>query len=108
MITFIANLWSIGTKLPAIVAIIKAIIDVIGSDQIKSILQTIKDVVTKETEKEEIPATEPQRLRLVDRIKTRLGLAWLGVTQDEYTEYCKAKGVSGMLNIVDHDDDYMA
>jgi hypothetical protein len=96
MIALLKNLWAIGMKLPTIIAILKSIIDVIGSDQVKRILEAIRDAVAGESVNPipEIPQTEGQRRRIADRIRRRLGLTWLGMTDAEYMAYCNIKNVS--------------
>ncbi|MDR0704302.1 MAG: hypothetical protein LBF88_04865 [Planctomycetaceae bacterium] len=93
MITLLKNLWVIGMKLPALIAILKSIIDVIGSEQVKRILEAIRDAVRGESviPIPETPQTEAQRLRIVQRLRQRLALSWLNMTESEYTAYCRIK-----------------
>jgi hypothetical protein len=95
IIALLKNLLAIGRKLPAIIAILKSIIDVIGSDQVQKILEAIRGALIKESPEKipEIPQTENQRIRIVKRLQQRLGLAWLGMSEAEYVAYCNIKNI---------------
>jgi hypothetical protein len=70
--TFLFNLWQIGRSAPQIIGIVKAIIDVIGSKQVQSILDSIREALKTETHSNVIPTSEPERERLVRRILRRM------------------------------------
>ena len=70
--TFLLNLWQILIKAPQIIGIIKAIIDVVGSEQVQKILESIREALNKETPMDSLPTSEPERERLVRRIFRRL------------------------------------
>lgn len=76
MFSFFANLFRIGRKLPTIVAVVRSLIDVIGSEQVQFLLETIRGALEKETpDPEHPPETEPERIRLTERLLRRLGLS---------------------------------
>ena len=80
--TFIINLFSILWKVPAAVGIIKAILDIAGSDAVKAILESIQEVVKafqkSDTPIDDLPQTE--RVRIIDRLKLRLGQRLLNIS----------------------------
>lgn len=99
MIQFLKNLWAIGWKLPAMVAVIRAIVDVVGSEQVQTLLEAFRDALKKEAPNPDIiPDTEPARLRLFDRIRQRRALDDLGLSKADYDAACRIKGVSGSLD----------
>ncbi len=99
MFTFIANLLSLGGKLPAMIAIIRAIADIVGSTQVQAILQSIRDILNNETENlPEPPTTEAARIRLMDRVRQKWALRQLGMTQEQYVAFCDVRGVSGPIS----------
>lgn len=90
MLTFLGNLWRIGTRLPAILSILREIMDIVGSVQVQAILQSIKNILTNEVEQEKaVPTTEAGRKRLLDRFRRRQALAWLGMTEPEFDSLCQ-------------------
>lgn len=96
--TFLFNLWALGGKLPAIIAIIRALVDIVGSDRVQKFLQTFKDALNSEADKlPGPPTTEPVRARLLDRVRQRLALQHLGMTEDQYVAFCDVRGVSGPI-----------
>jgi hypothetical protein len=100
MLTFIQNLWVILMKAPAIISIVRAIMDVIGSGQVQKILESIRDAITSETTEGEsdIPVTEGQRRRFIDKLKYRLGLAWAGFDEDDLNEFLTYRDIRNSMD----------
>lgn len=85
MITFLSNLWIILAKAPALIGIIKALIDIVGSAQVQSFLTAVRDALKQEVpDKNTVPETEPERERLFQRIRRRMALADLNISEMEY------------------------
>jgi hypothetical protein len=92
--TFFYNLFSILKKAPAIISIVKALIDVIGSQQVQTFLESFRDALKKEVPTpDNVPVTEPERLRLLDRVRKNLSLGWLGMRKSDYVTYCRFIGI---------------
>jgi hypothetical protein len=99
IITLLKNLWTIGLSFPRVISLIAPIIRIIGSEEFQKMIESIYDSVLKalsQLRKEspeipEIPETPTQRLRIVDRLKRRIGLAWLDMSEAEYVAYCRIK-----------------
>jgi hypothetical protein len=73
MITFISNLYSVLTKAPAVIGLIKAIIDIVGSTEMTSIINSIKDALQKESPAgDTVKVTESDKIRLGQRIRNRI------------------------------------
>jgi len=69
--TLLFNLLQILFKAPQIIGIVKAILDVVGSEQVQKILEA--DGLKTEVPATELPPqTEPERERLVKRLFKRL------------------------------------
>jgi hypothetical protein len=71
---FIYNIFIILSNVPAIIAIVKGVINCFGSAEAKQLLDTIKDALP--TEKPNTPVdemTEPQRQRVLGNFLQRLG-----------------------------------
>jgi hypothetical protein len=110
MIATIKNLWSltksfpallsflvtIGKLAPAIMGLVKEIVKVLGSEEAIKLLDSVKEAVHTESPNDipDIPQTEKQRRRILDRTRQRLGLSWLGINRREYSQLCEVKGVS--------------
>ena len=93
--TFLQNLWTILKHAPQIIGIIKAIIDVVGSEQVQKILEAIRDALKKETPPNAaLPVTEPERERIVKRLFRRLAFASLGISEKEYAAFVKTAAES--------------
>ena len=69
--TFLSNLFQILLKAPQIIGIIKAILDIVGSEQVQNILESIREALKKEVP-DALPQSEPERKRLVRRLFRRL------------------------------------
>jgi hypothetical protein len=109
MIATIKNLWTltksfpnivsffvmVGKIAPAIIALVKEIAAVFGSDETKKLIESIKETVKQESPRNipDIPQTEGQRRRILDRVRQRLGLSWLGLSEQEYGQICALKGM---------------
>jgi hypothetical protein len=98
--TLVKNCWTIGFSLPRLIALIAPIIRVIGSEEFKKMLESFQDAVMKAVDQlrqespdviPEVPKTMGQRIRIVDRIRRRLALSWLHMTEGEYNAYCNIK-----------------
>jgi hypothetical protein len=108
IIVLLKNLWSIGLNLPRLIGLIAPIIRIIGSDEFRKILESIYDAILKalnqlrreSPEVPEVPATETQRLRIVDRLRQRLALSWLHMTEGEYNAYCNIKRENNDSHVV--------
>jgi hypothetical protein len=71
----ITNLLQILFKAPQIINIVKAILDIVGSEQVQKILESIRDALKTEVPNPTLPPeTEPQRKRLVRRVFRRLAV----------------------------------
>jgi hypothetical protein len=71
----ITNLLQILFKAPQIIGIVKAILDIVGSEQVQKILESIRDALKTELPNPTLPPeTEPERKRLVRRTFRRLAL----------------------------------
>ena len=77
--TFISNLFSILWKVPSAIGIIKAIMNIVGSDAVKQILEAIRGAV--QSEPNPTPDTEPERKRLFQRIRDSVALRLLGLRE---------------------------
>jgi hypothetical protein len=78
MFTFLSNLFSILWNIPAAITIIKRIMDFLGSDAVKQILEAISGAVITET----TTPTEPRK-PLFQRVKERLALRFLGLRDNQ-------------------------
>jgi hypothetical protein len=101
--TFLYNLLFVARKSPEIIALVKALIEIIGSEAVKQIVTAVRDTLEKlKKESPEpiiIPQEEPIRLRLIDRLKQRIGLAWLGMSEADYTAFCQSKNIAGQIHL---------
>jgi hypothetical protein len=89
---FLSNLWFLLTKAPQIIGIIKMIIDIIGSPQVQSLLESILSALKKEVPTpDKMPKTEPERIRLLERLRRRLALSNLGMSDGDYVAFCDRK-----------------
>jgi hypothetical protein len=96
-ILFIKNLWILGAKLPGCLEFVVPIVQIIGSEEFRKMAKSIYDSVidalsqlrkeSPEIPKETKTLTEPQRVRIVDRLKRRVGLAWIGISEDEFVAF---------------------
>jgi len=85
----ILNLWKIWRSAPQIIAILTAIMDIIGSAQVQSLLESIRDALKKEVpHPAKPPATEPERKRVVQRLLRRLVAKDIGLSDTEFTNFC--------------------
>lgn len=89
--TLFLNLWTILTKAPNIIAIIKAIMDVIGSTQVQKILEAIRDAMHDEGAMPNGTTDEPGRKRLATRIRERFARQTLGMSDTEYANFVHHK-----------------
>ena len=83
----ILNLWKIWRSAPQIIAIITAIIDIIGSVQVQNLLEAIRDALKKEVPALP-PATEPERQRVVQRLLRRLVAKDLNMSDTDFANFC--------------------
>ena len=97
--TFIINLFSILWKVPSTISIIKAILDIAGSDAVKAILEAVQEVAKafkkSGTPIDDLPQTE--RVRIIDRFKLRLGQQLLRLSDYELANAMMACGRSNEL-----------
>jgi hypothetical protein len=92
MLTVI-NLWTIVRKVPAIISIAKMIIDVLGSDGAKALFEAIRDAMQKFSYGEKADTLpQPERKRLVDRIKLRVGQRLLRLDDSQFAHTMHAFG----------------
>ena len=82
--TFISNLFSILWRVPAAIGIIKAIMDIVGSDAVKQILEAIRGAV--QSDPNPTPTTEFERRGLFQRIRDRVALRLLGVSGSQHSD----------------------
>ena len=69
------------------VGIIKAILDIAGSDAVKAILESIREVAQKfqsDTPVNTLPQTE--RVRIINRLKLRLGQKLLNLSEVQFAQ----------------------
>ena len=93
MFPFISNLFSIIRQVPAIISIVKAIIDIVGSDATKNILEAVRDAVTKTAPDGKIDTLpQPERKRLIKRLLPRVGQRLLGITDSQLETAMRAFG----------------
>ena len=87
--TLLSNLWVILTQAPQIIGIIKAIIDIVGSAQVQTLLTAIRDALKKQaTEDGTIQNTESERVRFFQRVLQRRTFGNLGMSDTEYAAFC--------------------
>jgi hypothetical protein len=83
MITLFKNLIIIVTKIPAIITIVKTILDVLGSDNTIKFFEQIKKAFDFEAEEVEVKGDEISTEKFINNVKKRLGLAYLNVSSGE-------------------------
>lgn len=67
--TFLTNLWHILTKAPQIIGMIKSIIDLVGSEHVQKILETIQEALQTESSLPDMrTASKPERERIVRKL----------------------------------------
>ena len=72
IMTFLFNLWHIVTKAPQIIGIVKAIIDIVGSAQVRHLFESIRDALKTEVSgNDALPPSERERIvrRLLRKIR---------------------------------------
>jgi hypothetical protein len=80
------GLLKILKKAPAAITVLKAIMDIAGSEAVKEILRLVYDVVQSfKDEKPAETASMTVRTRFVDRLRERLGQRMLRITEQQYT-----------------------
>ena len=93
MIPFLLNAWSIWKSAPQVIGIVKAILDIVGSTQVQTILEMIRDILQKEVPNPAVPpATEPERKRLVQRLFKQMALKSLGMSEQDYVAFVNREG----------------
>jgi hypothetical protein len=91
----ITNLLQILFKAPQIIGIIKAILDIVGSEQVQKILEALRTALIQEVPNPAIPPkTEPERERLIQRFFRRLTLNHLGMSEQAYNEILRDQHLS--------------
>ena len=74
MLTFLYNLCSVLKNVPAAITIIKAIMDIVGSESVKTVLKAVQDAVQQlkptDTPIESLPPQERKRFR--ERVQQRI------------------------------------
>jgi hypothetical protein len=94
LLTFLKNLFSILYKVPAAITILKAIMDILGSETVKAVLEAIHDAVTKskttDTPIDTLPTQERQRF--IERLRLRVGQRLLGLSDSQYAAAMLAFG----------------
>jgi len=87
--TFLLNLWHIAKQVPQIIGVIKTIIDIVGLEQVQSLLMAIRDAVKKTAaEQGETPKTEEERVRLFKKLLQRRTFGNLGMSEGDYAAFC--------------------
>lgn len=69
---FLFNLFQILLKAPQIIGIVKAILDIVGSAQVRHLLESIRDALKSEVSNADAPTSEPERERIVRRLLRRI------------------------------------
>ena len=95
--TFISNLFSILWNIPSAIGIIKAIMDIVGSDTVQKILELIRRAV--QAEPNTMPTSEAGRQRLFQRRNNRIALQLLGLPEErlgDLEEFCDACNHTGI------------
>jgi hypothetical protein len=93
--TFLYNLFIVITKVPALIGIIKAILDILGSETVRAVLQAIQDAVQKFKPADGTPVDDlpPQeRKRFIDRIRLRVGQRLMGLNDEQFAATMRAFG----------------
>jgi spore maturation protein SpmB len=91
MLKIIPNLFSILFKIPSAIGLLKAILDIVGSEAVQQILGLIHETVQRI--KIDHPSitpnisilTTPEQERLLKRIRNRIAQKMLGVSDTEFT-----------------------
>jgi hypothetical protein len=77
-------LWILG-KAPPIIAVVTAMIDLLGSAQVQALLEAIREAIKKEVATQgTLPKTEEERVGFFKRIFQRWALGHLGISEREY------------------------
>ena len=103
MLTFIKNiptiivvLYRLGWKAPKALAIIGAILAVIGTEQFQKLIEALGVATEKEADKLPVlPESEPEKARFLDRVRHRFVMNQLGMSERTYVAFCKMQGISG-------------
>ncbi|MDR1922812.1 MAG: hypothetical protein LBQ66_00440 [Planctomycetaceae bacterium] len=107
MPSLITNMWAIGKNIPTIIAIVKSICDLIGSDAVQSVFQSIKETIEKikiaQPDVIEVTPEKTAEEKLTERIKERLSLAWLDVSDADYLALRHTKRIPA-ATAHDHDE----
>jgi hypothetical protein len=101
LLSLLKLFWTFGKHLPAIVSVITQIVSIIGSEKVQKVLESIRDIVKQESPEKipDIPQTEHQRERIVERVWRRISLAKLGISEADYDSYCAIRGNMNAENI---------
>jgi hypothetical protein len=90
MLSFLSNLFVIARKAPAIIGIIRTVIDIVGADSVKEIMRLVRDAVQSAQIEKPSPDDDPaERLRIFRRVKDKIGQRCLGITDDHFADVQK-------------------
>jgi len=94
--TQLLKIWTVLKHVPQIIAIITAIINVVGSEQFKNMLEVLREALKKEAPPDALPTTEPERKKLVQRLWQRLACNTFGYTEQEYAAFVAQQQRTGL------------
>ena len=91
--TLILNIISVLRKVPSAINIIKILLDIVGSDCVKTILETARDVARRfqsDTPIDTLP--QPQRQRIFQHLRLKLGQRFLNLSDSQLADTLTACG----------------
>ena len=88
VMTFLSNLFSILRNFPAAISLIKALMDIIGSDAVKELFRIITDVAKSVKLEKPLPddATPSEKTRFFQRLREKAGQRFLGLTDQQVAQ----------------------
>jgi hypothetical protein len=90
MITTITSVIKILTNIPAVIGIVRLILDILGSEKTVELFDQIKKVIEPFKDDDAVDEIAPiviegqRRKSILEKVKERLGIAFLDLTDDEY------------------------
>ena len=86
--TFLSNLFSILRKFPAAIGLIKALMDIIGSDAVRELFRIITEVAKTVKVEKPLPedASPVEKTRFFQRLREKVGQRFLGFTDQQVAQ----------------------
>jgi hypothetical protein len=87
MLTFLYNLFIILRKVPTAIGIVKAILDIVGSETVTQLFAIVHEAVQRVKIENPAPqglTTAPERQRFLQRLRGRIAQRMLGVSDTEF------------------------